>query len=348
MGLAVPVSIMVGSGRGADLGLLFRRGEAVHRLASAPVVAFDTTGTLTEGRPLLVAMTTEGMVEDEALRLMASAEARSEHPLAAAILEAASSRKLPLADATDVSTQAGRGLQAKVDGRHLLIGNLAALSDAGIDASPDLVSAAEQMAEQGATPVHLAVDGRHTASLALADTPRPEAAATIDSLHRMGVRTVMLSGDVVPAAQAVGRQLGIDRIEAGLSPAEKLSAIAQMGEGTVFVGDGINDAPALAAARTGIAIGTGTDVAIETADAVLMSGDTMGVVRALRLSRAVMRNSRQNLFWAFAYNTALIPVAMGVLVPFGGPALSPMLGAAAMALSSVCVIGNALRLRRAG
>ncbi|VDS07197.1 Copper-transporting P-type ATPase [Paracoccus haematequi] len=348
MGLAVPVSIMVGTGRGAQLGVLFRRGEALQRLSNARLIGFDKTGTLTRGHPELVAIQTDGIDEAQALRLAASAEARSEHPLAAAIVAGAGARGLDLPPASDVQANAGRGLSATVEGRRLLIGNLAALTEGGIAPSAMLRDQAEQAAAQGATPVHLAVDGRHVASFALADRIRPEAAQTIAALHGMGLKTAMLSGDVPATAQAVGKQLGIDRIQGGLMPGDKLQAIRAMGTGSVFVGDGINDAPALAAAETGIAVGTGTGIAIESADLVLMSGDLGGVPCAIRLSRAVMRNIRQNLFWAFAYNAALIPIAMGVLVPFGGPQLSPMLGAAAMALSSVCVVGNALRLRTAG
>ena len=345
MGLAVPVSIMVGTGRGAQLGVLFRRGEALQRLSNARLIGFDKTGTLTRGHPELVAVHVDGISEDDALRLAAGAEARSEHPLGAAIVAGAVARGLDLPPAAEVRATAGRGLTGLVQGHRLLIGNLSALAENGIDAAPRLRNAAEDMARQGATPVHLAVDDRHVASFALADRIRDEAPDTIASLHRMGLKTAMLSGDVPATAQAVAGQLGIDHVQAGLMPGDKLTAIRDMGAGSVFVGDGINDAPALASAETGIAIGTGTSIAIESADLVLMSGDLGGVPRAIRLSRAVMRNIRQNLFWAFAYNTALIPIAMGVLVPFGGPQLSPMLGAGAMALSSVCVVGNALRLR---
>ena len=345
MGLAVPVSIMVGTGRGAQLGVLFRRGEALQRLSNARLIAMDKTGTLTVGHPELLETRTEGISDTEALRLAAAAEARSEHPLGAAIVAGALARGLDLPPATEVKATAGRGLSGLVEGRRLLIGNLSALTEAGINPVPALRHAAEDAAAQGATPVHLAVDGRHVATFALADPVRPEAADTVATLHRMGLRTAMLSGDIPATARAVGQRLGIDDVRAGLMPGDKLAAIRAMGAGSVFVGDGINDAPALAAAETGIAIGTGTSIAIESADLVLMSGDLSGVARAIRLSRAVMRNIRQNLFWAFAYNTALIPVAMGVLVPFGGPQLSPMLGAGAMALSSVCVVGNALRLR---
>ncbi|MBU3028575.1 heavy metal translocating P-type ATPase [Paracoccus marinaquae] len=347
MGLAVPVSIMVGTGRGAELGVLFRRGDALQRLAEAETVAFDKTGTLTLGHPQLVDLWVEGIAEDEALRLAAGAETRSEHPLAAAIVRAAQDRGLTPPEAADVTAAAGLGLTARVEDQDLLIGNRAALEGAGLTLKPTLAVRAERAAAEGATPVHLAAGGRHVASFALADPERPEAAGTIRALHDLGLSTTMLSGDMPATAQAVGGRLGIDEVQGGLRPEDKLVAIRAMGERTVFVGDGINDAPALAAAGTGIAIGSGTDIAIESADAVLMSGDPSGVVRAIRLSRAVMRNIRENLFWAFAYNTALIPVAMGVLVPFGGPQLSPMLGAGAMALSSVFVVGNALRLRRA-
>ncbi|UXU75320.1 MULTISPECIES: heavy metal translocating P-type ATPase [unclassified Paracoccus (in: a-proteobacteria)] len=348
MGLAVPVSILVGTGRGAELGVLFRRGDALQRLAQARIVGFDKTGTLTLGQPALTGIAVQGMAEDEALRLAAAAEARSEHPLAAAVVAAARARGLELPAAQAVTARAGRGLSAEVEGHALLIGNAAALQDAGIAAQPGLIGQAEGWADAGATPVHLAIDGRHVAALALADPIRPQAAAAVAELHTMGLRTAMISGDVPATAQAVGRQLGIDQVTAGVLPDGKLQAIRDMGPGTVFVGDGINDAPALAAAETGIALGSGTDVAIEAAEVVLVGGDPQGVARAIRLSRQVMRNIRQNLFWAFGYNVALIPVAMGALVPLGGPQLSPMLGAGAMALSSVFVVSNALRLRRAG
>ena len=346
MGLAVPVSIMVGTGRGAELGILFRRGDALQRLAEARVVGFDKTGTLTLGRPTLVAIQTEGMAEAEALRLAAGAEAQSEHPLAAAVLTAAREREITVPPATGVSAQAGRGLTATVEGHAVLIGNARALTDAGIAPSAALIARAEALAAEAATPVHLAVDGAHVGVMGMADPVRETSAGAIAALHDLGLRVQMISGDVQATADAVGRQLGVDRVMGGVLPHGKLEAIRAMGPGSVFVGDGINDAPALAAAETGIAIGTGTDVAIEAAQVVLSSGDPAGVPRAIRLSRAVMRNIRQNLFWAFAYNAALVPVAMGALVPFGGPQLSPMLGAGAMALSSVFVVTNALRLRR--
>ena len=346
MGLAVPVSILVGTGRGAQLGILFRRGDALQRLSDARLVAFDKTGTLTEGRPALTGIETAGMTRKDALRLAAGIEAGSEHPLARAILEAASAEGIATPDARDVAAQPGHGIGGMVDGHNVLIGNLAALEQAGITGVPDLVTAAEAAAREGRTPVHLAVDGTHVAAMFVADPPRPESAGAIAALHDLGLETVMLSGDVPAAARSVGRGLGIDRAEGGLTPEAKLDAVRQMGTGTVFVGDGINDAPVLAGADTGIAMGTGTDIAIEAAEVVLMRPDPGAVPTAIRLSRAVMRNIRQNLFWAFAYNVLLIPVAMGVLVPFGGPQLSPMLAAAAMAMSSVFVVSNALRLRR--
>ncbi|HHW34158.1 MAG TPA: HAD-IC family P-type ATPase, partial [Paracoccus solventivorans] len=248
--------------------------------------------------------------------------------------------------ASGVSASAGRGLAATVEGRAVLIGNARALSEAGITPAPALIARAEALSAEAATPVHVALDGAHVAVMAMADPLRETSAAAIAELHALGIQTRLISGDVQAAADAVGARLGMDHVTGGVLPEGKLDAIRAMGEGSVFVGDGINDAPALAAAETGIAIGSGTDVAIEAAEVVLSSGDPASVPRAIRLSRAVMRNIRQNLFWAFAYNVALIPVAMGVLVPFGGPRLSPMLGAAAMALSSVFVVTNALRLRR--
>jgi Cu+-exporting ATPase len=350
MGLATPVSILVGTGRGAELGLLFRRGDALQRLAEARIVAFDKTGTLTEGHPALTDLIpAEGIDADEALRLAAGAEARSEHPLAQAILSAAADRGLTPARARKVTSLPGRGLSAEADGRALLLGNARAMTEAGVDISA-LQARAAQLADEGKTPVWLALDGTLAALMALADPVKAGARQAVQDLQHAGVEVAMISGDTQATAAAVGRMLGISRVVAEVLPDGKVATIEDLGrDGTVaFVGDGINDAPALAAADIGLAIGTGTDVAIEAAEVVLMQGDPQGVARALNLSRAVMRNIRQNLFWAFAYNAALIPVAMGVLVPFGGTGLSPMLAAGAMAFSSVFVVTNALRLRRAG
>lgn len=346
MGLAVPVSILVGTGRGAQLGILFRRGDALQRLSEARIVAFDKTGTLTEGRPKLTHIEAQAMNREEVLRLAAAVEAGSEHPLAGAIIEAAESEGNSIPTASNVEAQPGHGIVGLVDGRKVLLGNRAALEVAGIKAKKDLVTAAEQAAAEGQTPIFMAVDGENVACFLVADQPRAEAKPAISRLHDLGLRTALLSGDVPRAAAAIGRSLGIDDVQGGVSPEAKLAAVDQMGKGTVFVGDGINDAPVLAGADTGIAMGTGTDIAIEAAEVVLMRPDPTLVPLTIRLSRAVMRNIRQNLFWAFAYNVLLIPVAMGVLVPFGGPQLSPMLAAAAMAMSSVFVVSNALRLRR--
>ena len=347
MGLAVPVSILVGTGRGAELGVLFRRGEALQRLAEARIVAFDKTGTLTEGAPAMTSLAVvPGFDRTEALRLAAGAEAQSEHPLAVAILAAAKAEGVAIPPASEAEALTGRGHKALVDGRAVLIGNRSALEEAGVDVAPDLLAQSEAIARDGGTPVLLAVDGASVAAIGLSDPIREDSVHAVKALHDLGLKTAMISGDTQATAEAVGRQLGIDMVRGNTRPEGKLDAIRAMGAGTVFVGDGINDAPALAAAETGIAIGTGTDVAIETADAVLMSDRPSAVADAVRLSRAVMRNIRENLVWAFGYNVLLIPVAMGVLVPFGGPQLSPMLGAGAMALSSVFVVGNALRLRR--
>lgn len=350
MGLATPVSILVGTGRGAELGILFRRGDALQRLAEVRTVAFDKTGTLTEGRPALTDLIpAEGTDPARALALAAGAEARSEHPLARAILTATSERALTPVPARRVQALPGRGLTAEAEGASLLIGTARALQEAGIDTAP-LAAQAETLATEGKTPVWIAHDGRLLALLAVADPLKDHAAEAIAALHRAGVATALISGDIRPTAEAVARRLGIARVVAEVLPEGKVAALTPLAaEGAVaFVGDGINDAPALAAADVGLAIGTGTDVAIEAAEVVLMQGDPRAVARALSLSRAVMRNIRENLFWAFAYNAALIPVAMGALRPFGGPGLSPMLAAGAMAFSSVFVVTNALRLRRAG
>ena len=350
MGLATPVSILVGTGRGAELGALFRRGDALQRLSEARIVAFDKTGTLTEGKPKLTDFeVAEGFDMSTVLALAAGAEARSEHPLARAIIDEALTQGLTLSDAEGIEALPGRGLKAKVDGRDLLIGNARALSEAGIDPA-GLAKTAERLAAEAKTPVYVAIDGKPAAILAVADPVKPGAKAAIAALHKLGVKTAMISGDTHATAQAIARQIGIDHVAAEVLPEGKVEALQTLqAEGpTAFVGDGINDAPALAAADIGIAMGTGTDVAIEAAEVVLMTGDPGAVADAVRLSRATMRNIRQNLFWAFGYNVLLIPVAAGALFPLNGLLLSPMLAAAAMALSSVFVVTNALRLRRAG
>ncbi len=346
MGLATPTSIMVGTGRAAELGVLFRKGDALQRLESVGIVAFDKTGTLTEGRPELVrTAVAPGFDEGEVLRLAASAEQSSEHPIARA-LERAAEGSLPQAE--EVEAIAGHGLNARVDGRRVLVGAARLMARERIDLGP-LSAAHDEIATAGQTPVLVAVDGQIAGALAVADKVKPGAKAAIAKLHDMGLKTAMITGDTRATAQTIAAELGIDHVEAEVLPEGKRDAVRALraAHGAVgFVGDGINDAPALAEAEVGLAMGTGTDVAIESADVVLVSGDTRGVVEAVHLSRAVLRNIRQNLFWAFGYNVALIPVAAGVFYPAFGTLLSPMLAAGAMALSSVFVLSNALRLRR--
>jgi len=368
MGLATPVSILVGTGRGAELGILFRRGDALQLLAEVRSVAFDKTGTLTEGHPVLTDLeVAPGVVEDDLLTLVAAAEARSEHPLAHAILTAAQQRGLTLPRADTARAIPGKGLVASVGGHVLLIGNAALLEAEGVDlaAKPDgnglhttsislpdgfhtLASRAEALAAEGKTPVLIAFDGTLSAVLAVSDPLKPGAAAAVAALRALGVESTMISGDNRLTAEAVAARIGISNVVAGVLPEGKLQALAALAAPTAFVGDGINDAPALAAADVGIAMGTGTDVAIESADIVVISGDPQVVAAAIRLSRATLRNIRQNLFWAFGYNVLLIPVAAGALYPLNGMLLSPMLAAGAMAFSSVFVVTNALRLKRAG
>jgi Cu+-exporting ATPase len=348
MGLATPMSIPVGTGRAAELGVLFRRGDALQKLADARVVAFDKTGTLTRGKPEVTEIVlADGVARDEVLSLIAAVEAASEHPLAAAVTRAWEG---DLPQATGVRALTGRGVTGQVGEARVLVGSARLLREEGIDTSA-LDGVVARVAAEARTPVMAAVDGRAVAVLAIADPVKPEAAEALAGLHTAGLSAAMVTGDTEATAKAIARELGIDTVLAEVLPKGKADAVAALraSHGAVaFVGDGINDAPALAAADTGIAIGTGTDVAIEAADVVLMSGDPRGVVTALDLSAATMRNIRQNLFWAFAYNAALIPVAAGVLYPVTGLLLSPILAAGAMALSSVFVVTNALRLRRAG
>jgi len=349
MGLATPTSIMVGTGRAAELGVLFRKGEALQALASVEVVAFDKTGTLTEGRPVLTDLVpAAGEDAGTILSLVAAVEARSEHPVAQAIVAEARARGLAVADADRFEAVPGFGAAADVQGRRVAVGADRYMARLGIDLAP-LAAAASALAGQGRTPLHAAVDGRLVAAIAVADPVKPSTPAALSALRAAGGRVAMVTGDNRLAAEAIARSLGIAEVVAEVAPDGKVAAVEGLragGRKVAFVGDGINDAPALASADVGLAIGTGTDVAIESAEVVLMSGDLRAVVTAVAISRATMANIRQNLFWAFAYNVALIPVAAGVLWPFGGPLLSPMLAAAAMGLSSVFVVTNALRLRR--
>jgi Cu+-exporting ATPase len=349
MGLATPASILAGTGRAAELGVLFRRGDALQRLAEVRVVAFDKTGTLTEGRPDLAGLVVApGEDADAILALVAAVEAGSEHPIARAIVAAAQARGLARHAATGFQAEPGHGAHATVQGRRVAVGAARFMARLGLDATA-FDAAMQAMAAQGSTPVLAAIDDRVVALLAVADAVRPGAPAALAALGGQGIAVAMLTGDAARTAALIAAALGIATVEADLLPDGKVAAIARLRQrhGTVaFVGDGINDAPALAAADVGIAVGTGTDIAIDSADVVLMSAELSVVATAVRLSRATIANVRQNLAWAFAYNVALIPVAAGVLWPFGGPLLSPVLAAAAMALSSIFVLGNALRLRR--
>ncbi len=337
MGLATPVSIMVGMGRAASLGVLFRQGDALQRLAQVKRVGFDKTGTLTEGRPALVETLPLPGFEAEALLAQAAAvEARSEHPIAHAILAA----HLNPAPVSDFATEAGQGARGVVEGRAVVVGSAAWLRAQGVD--PAALEALAGARTQ--TPVFVAVDGQPAGLLLVADTLRPGSAAALASLRAQGLSLMILSGDHPRAVAALAAELGIDDARGGLLPPEKLAALQGRAD-IAFVGDGVNDAPALAASGVGIAMGTGTDIAIESAGVVLMAGDPRGVASAIAIARATMANIRQNLGWAFGYNAALLPIAAGALQPFGGPGLSPMLAAGAMGLSSVFVLANALRLR---
>ena len=348
MGLATPTSIMVGTGRAAEMGVLFRKGDALQSLQAAKIVAFDKTGTLTAGRPELTEMVlAHGFDENDVLRLVGSVEALSEHPIAEAIVRAAQKQGIALVTPDDFVTETGFGVSAIMQGQRILIGADRLMGREGI-ALDDMASRAMDIAREGQTPLYAAIDGKLACLIGVSDPIKAETPAAIGALHAMGLQVAMITGDNTGTAHAIAAKLGIDHVVAEVLPEGKVQALnelRQFGATVAYVGDGINDAPALAASDVGIAIGTGTDVAIESADVVLMSGDIGGVINAFDISRRTMRNIRQNLFWAFAYNAALIPVAAGALYIFGGPLLSPMLAAGAMALSSVFVLSNALRLR---
>jgi Cu+-exporting ATPase len=349
LGLATPMSIMVATGRGATAGVLFRSAEALETMEKVDTLVVDKTGTLTEGRPRLQAVVTaDGIDEAELLRLAASLEQGSEHPLASAIVAAAVERGVRPVAAAEFGSRTGRGVTGVVDGRRVVVGNRALLDEAGIEPGP-LAARAEALRSEGQGVMFVAVDGRVAGLLGVSD---PVKASTPEALRRLrddGVRIVMVTGDGRATAQAVARQLGLDDVRAEVLPEQKVEVVASLqAEGRIVAvaGDGINDAPALARADVGIAMGTGTDVAMEAAGITLVKGDLRGIARARRLSRATMRNIRENLFFAFVYNVLGIPVAAGVLYPFFGLLLNPMIAAAAMSFSSVSVIGNALRLRR--
>jgi Cu+-exporting ATPase len=349
LGLATPMSIMVATGKGATIGVLFKNAEAIEQLRKVDTLVVDKTGTLTEGKPRLVAVVPRGEVgEAELLHLAGSLERGSEHPLAAAITAGAQERGAKLSDAKDFRSITGKGVAGEVEDREVALGNRALLEELGIDPG-ELAPKAEAMRAEGQTVMFVAVDGKAAGLLGVADPIKPTTKQAIEELHREGVRIVMLTGDSRTTAQAVARKLGIDEVMAEVLPEQKAAAVKKLqAEGRVvaMAGDGINDGPALAQAQVGIAMGTGTDVAMESAGVTLVKGDLRGIVRARRLSQATMRNIRQNLFFAFVYNSLGIPVAAGVLYPFFGILLSPIFAAAAMSFSSVSVIGNALRLRR--
>ncbi|MVO17610.1 heavy metal translocating P-type ATPase [Parasedimentitalea huanghaiensis] len=348
MGLATPTSIMVGTGRAAEMGVLFRKGDALQMLQESGVVALDKTGTLTAGRPALTDLIlAEGMDETDVLRMVAAVERNSEHPIAEAIVAAAEERGVSLPEVNSFTSITGFGVKAQIEGRDVLIGADRLMTREGLDLG-DLAAHSSTLASKGKTPLYAAIDGQVAAVIAVADPIKPTTPQAIKALHSLGLKVAMITGDNQVTAEAIAEELGIDHVVAEVLPQGKVAALESLsadGGKLAFVGDGINDAPALAAADVGVAIGTGTDVAIEAADVVLMSGDLLGVVNAIDVSQQTMRNIRQNLFWAFGYNTLLIPVAAGVLYPFGGPLLSPVLAAAAMALSSVFVLTNALRLK---
>ncbi|MBM6595406.1 heavy metal translocating P-type ATPase [Microvirga pudoricolor] len=348
MGLATPTSIMVGTGRGAELGVLFRKGEALQSLKGVEVVALDKTGTLTKGRPELTDLiVASGFDEAEVLALAAAVETRSEHPIAEAIVEAANGRGLTVAPADGFEALPGYGVSASVQGRRVEVGADRYMAKLGYDVAA-FAASADRLGGEGKSPLYAAIDGRLAAIIAVSDPIKPSTPQAIAALHALGLKVAMITGDNRRTAEAIARQVGIDEVVAEVLPDGKVAAVKRLREGgrqVAFVGDGINDAPALAEADVGLAIGTGTDIAIESADVVLMSGDLRGVANAITLSKATIRNIKQNLFWAFAYNVVLIPVAAGVLYPVDGTLLSPIVAAGAMALSSVFVLGNALRLR---
>ncbi len=349
MGLATPTSIMVGTGRGAEMGVLFRKGEALQLLKDAQVVAIDKTGTVTEGRPVLTDLdVAEGFERGVVLGLVAAVEAKSEHPIARAVVDAATNEGLRLPEVSRFESITGFGVTADVAGARIEIGADRYMRSLGLDVAP-FAATASRLADEGKSPLYAAIDGKLAAIIAVADPIKTSSPDAIAALHGLGLKVAMITGDNARTAGAIARQLGIDEVVAEVPPEGKVEAVRRLKQAygrLAFVGDGINDAPALAEADVGLAVGTGTDIAIEAADVVLMSGSIKGVADAFALSKATIGNIRQNLFWAFAYNVVLIPVAAGVLYPASGILLSPVLAAGAMALSSVFVLGNALRLRR--
>jgi Cu+-exporting ATPase len=342
------MSIMVGTGRGAEVGVLFRNAEALELLEQVTTVVVDKTGTLTQGKPALASIEARGMDEATLLQLVASLENASEHPLGSAIVASARERTVSLSPVNNFRSVTGEGVAGTVDGRKVAVGNVRFMQSFGVETG-GLVESLEARRHEGQTVVFAAVDGVLSGMIGVADPVKSTAREAIDQLHQQGLNVIMLTGDNKMTAQAVAGAVGIDHVEAEVLPdgkAEAVQRLQEQGRRVAMAGDGINDAPALARADVGIAMGTGTDIAIESADITLVKGDLRGIVRARRLSRATMKNIRQNLFFAFVYNVIGVPIAAGVLYPFAGLLLSPMIASAAMTFSSVSVIGNALRLRR--
>ena len=348
LGLATPTAIMVGTGKGAEYGVLIKGGEALETTHKLTTIVFDKTGTITEGKPKVTDIITTTLSEEQLLRYAASAEKGSEHPLGEAIIRAATDRGYSLSELESFNAIAGHGIEVKIEGKQILLGNKKLMIEKTIDVTP-LSKASDQLAYDGKTPMYMAIDGQLAGIIAVADTVKESSKKAIETLHNMGMKVAMITGDNQKTADAIARQVGINLVLAEVLPADKANEVKKLqasGEKVGMVGDGINDAPALAQADIGIAIGSGTDVAIESADIVLMKSDLMDVSTAIKLSHATIRNIKENLFWAFAYNVLGIPIAMGILHLFGGPLLNPMIAAAAMSLSSVSVLLNALRLRR--
>jgi Cu+-exporting ATPase len=349
LGLATPTAIMVGTGKGAENGILIKGGEALETAHKIDTIVFDKTGTITEGKPTVTdVLTVDGSGGDSLLALTASAEKGSEHPLGQAIVAGAQDKGLELLKVDDFDSITGRGIKAQIGGRTVLAGNRKLMDERNISLTA-LETDSDTLASEGKTPMYVAIDGALAGIIAVADVVKQSSKAAIESLHKMGIEVAMITGDNAKTAAAIARQVGIDRVLSEVLPQDKSNEVKKLqdeGLKTAMVGDGINDAPALAQADIGIAIGSGTDVAMESADIVLMRSDLMDVPTAINLSRATIRNIKQNLFWAFGYNVVGIPIAAGVLYLFGGPLLNPIFAAAAMSLSSVSVLTNALRLKR--
>ena len=347
LGLATPTAIMVGTGKGAEYGVLIKGGEALEITHQIDTIIFDKTGTITEGKPVVADIITTTISEEELLSIAASSEKGSEHPLGEAIVKGAEERNIKLKEISNFKAIPGHGIQVEIEGKVILLGNKKLMTENSIEVG-DLGVKSDKLANEGKTPMYIAINNNLEGIIAVADTIKPSSKEAIENLHKMGIKTAMITGDNKKTAYSIAKQVGIDIVLAEVLPEDKANEIKKLqeeGSKVAMVGDGINDAPALAQADIGIAIGTGTDVAIESANIVLMKGDLKDVATAIKLSKATIRNIKQNLFWAFGYNVLGIPVAMGVIHIFGGPLLNPMIGAAAMSLSSVSVLANALRLR---